>query len=222
MFSHLPTRHQYGFLGIGVIGLAFIAFFGAQELRRPAPMTIRELPAPPIVAPSPPLVPQTTLVVHVAGAVKKPSVIEVKSGDRVHDAVRMAGGALAEADLDEINLAAKLEDGVQVYVPKRGEPDAPVAEIYAGGSRAVSRYSSRPKGGKRRSTRAATTPSGPVSLNTGSLAQLDTLPGIGPSTAQKILDYRHEHGGFSSIDELLAVPGIGSKKLEKMRKYLKL
>jgi competence protein ComEA len=223
MFSHLPMRHQYGLLGIAALALMFMAYFGASELRKPAPMTVRELPAAPTAETPSPSLPKTAVVVHVAGAVKKPTVIQAKSGDRVQDAIRMAGGASPEADLEDINLAAKLEDGTQLYVPKRNEPlESPVAEVYAGGSRTTSRYSSRPKKTPRRSSRTATNPSGPVSLNTGSLAQLDSLPGIGPATAQKILDYRHDHGGFSSIDELLAVPGIGAKKLEKMRKYLKL
>jgi competence protein ComEA len=133
------------------------------------------------------------LVVHVVGAVRRPGLYRLRDGSRIADAVERAGGATRRADLSLVNLAAPVADGGQVVVPRR----APAVAAPAGGSA------------------AATT--GPVHLNTATLEQLDELPGIGPSTAQKILDFRDEHGAFTSVDELDAVPGIGPARLEQLR-----
>jgi competence protein ComEA len=127
------------------------------------------------------------LVVHVAGAVRRPGLYRLAEGKRVADAVARAGGATAPADTAAINLAAPLADGMQVLVPRR----------LAGG------------GGK--------TPGSRVSLSSATAAELDALPGIGPVTAQKILDYRAEHGGFRSVDDLDAIPGIGPARVEQLR-----
>src|SRR5215218_7032893 len=139
-----------------------------------------------------PLVPETPavvsrLVVHVAGAVKRPGLYRLAEGKRVADAVARAGGATAPADTAAINLAAPLADGMQVLVPRRGP--------------AV--------GGKQ--------PGGRVSLGSATLAELDALPGVGPATAQKILDLRTQHGGFRSVDDLDAIPGIGPARIEQLR-----
>jgi competence protein ComEA len=106
--------------------------------------------------------------------------------------VARAGGATRRADLSLINLAAPLADGTQVVVPVK----APAGGTATGG---------------------ATAPAGPVHLNIATLEQLDTLPGVGPVTAQKILDYRQKHGAFSSLEELDAIPGIGPARIEQLR-----
>lgn len=137
----------------------------------------------------------TLLVVHVAGAVRHPGLYELPEGSRVDDAIRAAGGARRTAVLDLLNLAAPVVDGQQVLVPARGSPGD------AAESAAVA-----PAG-----------PPAPVSLNSASVEQLDTLPGVGPVTAQKIVDYRTEHGPFASIEELDAIPGIGPARLEQLR-----
>jgi competence protein ComEA len=148
--------------------------------------------------------PAGVALVHVAGAVQRPGVYRLRDGERIKDAVQRAGGARRGADLNAINLAAKVADGQQVVVPRRGNPGAaPAAD--AGGSGAGG-ASSQP----------------PVSLNTATAEQLDTLDGVGPATAQKILDYRREHGGFRSIDDLGEVPGIGPKKLAVLRTKVQL
>lgn len=136
------------------------------------------------------------LVVHVVGAVRRPGLYRLRAGSRVADAVEQAGGAASAADVSLVNLAAPLADGQQVVVPSR----VPAAE--AGGI-GVSPGSSGP--------------SGPVHLNTASVAELDELPGIGPVTAQKIVDFREQHGAFSSVEELDAIPGIGPAKVEQLR-----
>ena len=135
--------------------------------------------------------------VHVAGAVGRPGLYTLGAGARVAAAIEAAGGAAADADVDQINLAAKVADGERIYVPRKGET-VPVA---AGGTSGA--------GG------AAT--SGPVNLNTATIEQLDTLPGVGPTTAQAILDHRTRNGRFRSVDDLMNVRGIGPAKLEQLR-----
>jgi len=137
------------------------------------------------------------VTVHVAGAVREPGVYRLPAGSRVDDAVRRAGGPRSRADLTAVNLAAEVEDGRQVVVPERPRP--------AGGAAG----SAEPAG--------TVTTSGPINLNTATLEQLDTLDGIGPGTAQKILDARTVRGGFSSIDELGQIAGIGEKRLAALR-----
>jgi len=135
------------------------------------------------------------LTVDVAGAVRKPGVYRMASGARVEDALKRAGGATAHADLSQINRAAKLEDGRQILVPRRP-------------SRAAA--ASAP-------ATASATPGQPVNLNTATLEQLDTLDGVGPATATKIIAWRTQHGGFRSVADLGQVPGIGPKKLAALR-----
>jgi competence protein ComEA len=134
------------------------------------------------------------LYVDVAGAVRRPGLYRLKDGARVADALERAGGPTRNALLESVNLAAPLADGQQVLVPRR------VSAAVAAGDATVG---------------AGT--SGPVSLSAATLEQLDGLPGIGPVTAQKILDYRAAHGAFGSVDELDAVPGIGAARLEQLR-----
>jgi competence protein ComEA len=134
--------------------------------------------------------------VQVVGAVRRPGVYRLPADRRVDDAVRRAGGATARADLAGVNLAAKVNDGQQVIVPVRGA--APISGAAGTGT-------------------AATAPGQPLNLNAATAEQLDKLDGVGPATAQKILSYRQQHGGFRSVTELGQVPGIGDKKLAALR-----
>jgi competence protein ComEA len=133
------------------------------------------------------------LVVDVAGAVRLPGLHTLAPGTRVADAVAAAGGATAKAEIAAVNLAAPIADGEQIVVPARG----------AGAAGA--------------SSGAAPSPTAPLDLNSATLEQLDALPGIGPTTAQKILDYRQAHGAFHSVAELDAVPGIGQGRIAQLK-----
>ena len=143
------------------------------------------------------------LIVHVAGAVRRPGVYRLAAGARVDDALRLAGGASRRADLAAVNLAARLEDGRQVLVPERA----------AAGGGAAPAASAAPASGSGGGAAAGQPAAAPVNLNTATLEQLDTLDGVGPGIAQRILDYREQHGGFRRVEELGEVPGIGDKRL---------
>jgi competence protein ComEA len=139
---------------------------------------------------SPPSSSAALVYVHVAGAVARPGLYRLGGAPRVADAIDAAGGVAPSADLDAVNLAATVADGERVYVPEQGEALPPMQ---------------------------AATDAGPIDLNTATAEQLDGLPGIGPSTAQAIVDYRQEHGRFRSVDDLLEVRGIGPSKLDDLR-----
>ena len=149
-----------------------------------------------------PSAPAGVVVVHVVGRVKHPGVRRLPMGSRVTDAVEAAGGVATRADLSALNLARVLVDGEQVRVPAVGEPVAPVPTTGAGAA----------TGGGGGPVRAGA----PVSINTADLAGLDSLPGVGPVLAQRILDWRSSHGRFTSVDELGEVSGIGEKLLAQL------
>lgn len=157
--------------------------------------------------PTPSTIP-LTIFVHVAGEVIHPGVVVIAGGSRVIDALSAAGGPTSRADLDAVNLAAALVDAAQVYVPKRGEtPKRPVIRPLPG-------VNLPPKIGI--SSTPDLTVTEPVDLNSATERQLDTLPGIGPSTARAIITYRLQHGPFARIEDLLNVRGIGPAKLEAL------
>lgn len=139
---------------------------------------------------SPPAAPG--LVVDVVGAVRRPGLVRLARGARVADAVARAGGLTRRAERSGVNFAAPVSDGEQVVVPVHGAGGGAVAGSAAGTA-------------------------GPVSLSSATADQLDTLPGIGPVTAQKIVDYRTRHGAFSSVDELDAIPGIGPARISELQ-----
>jgi competence protein ComEA len=158
--------------------------------------TVAPLPSPPTETAGVTGLEAARVVVDVVGAVRRPGLYRLEQGSRIADAVARAGGATGKADLAQVNLAAPLADGEQVVVPKRGAAAAAGAAVGPGGTG---------------------TATGPVHLSTATLDQLDSLPGIGPVTAQKILDYRAKHGAFSSVDGLDAVPGIGPSRMDQLR-----
>jgi competence protein ComEA len=174
-------------LGGGVL-LVAVLVLGARYVL-PAGTASTSVP-PPLTVPVAQARPP--VVVDVVGAVRRPGLYRFRRGGRIADAVARAGGATRRADLEQVNLAAPLADGEQVVIPRR-QPG-----VAAGAA-------------------APSAPAGPVHLSTATVEQLDALPGIGPVTAQKILDYRQQHGAFSSVDELDAIPGIGPARIDQLR-----
>ena len=168
-----------------------------------------------------------TVRVHVAGAVNNPGVYTLPAQGRTVDAIAAASGAAADADLDRVNLAGTLSDGVQIYVPHRGETAAP-AQIQPNGGTANTGQGNAANGASQGGTQPqparTLTASGsvqkgstPVNINTATAEELQSLPRIGPAMAQRIIAWREAHGGFRSVDELDAVPGIGPSMLENLR-----
>jgi competence protein ComEA len=181
------------------VAVALVMLLLAARYVLPAGTTTPAAPLPP--PPSPGIgvtgAPKARVVVDVVGAVRQPGLYRLSDGSRIADAVARAGGATPKADLAQVNLAAPLADGEQIVVPRRGALGAVGSSSGGAGSSGA--------------------PAAPVQLSTATLEQLDTLPGVGPVTAQKILDFRTKHGAFQSVDELDAVPGIGPKRLEQLR-----
>jgi len=174
----------YAAVALALTGLAWWTARGASPDRvpeRPAAPPARLVHAAP-----------GTVLVHVAGEVRRPGVYRVPAGGRVLRAVRAAGGPTRRADLSGLNLAAPIQDGQQVRVPGR--------TLATGGS-----------GGG---------PAGPVSLSGASAQELDALDGVGPTLAARIVAWRSEHGGFTSVEQLLEVPGIGEGRLEALRPHV--
>ena len=152
------------------------------------------------------------LAVDVKGAVVHPGLYHFGAGSRINDAIKAAGGASEDAVLESLNLAQPLDDGMEIRVPRAGEAVTapPVKSV------SPSKSTSGRSSGKKQ------TPVGKVSLNSATLQELQQLPGVGPSTAQKIIDYRTQSGGFKTIAEIENVKGIGPKKFAQMQPYLSL
>jgi len=204
VLENLPVSRQR--LLLFVLAAIVALLLGARLVRGAAPAT-PAAPLPPVgttpagapaadPAAADPTPAGGPVVVDVVGAVRRPGLYRFASGSRIADAVRRAGGVTRRAAIAQVNLAAPLADGEQVVVPVRGSPGA-------GGAPAAA-----PAGGS---------PTAPLDLNTATAEQLDALPGIGPVTAQKILDYRTQHGAFTSVDELDAIPGIGPARIDQLK-----
>ncbi len=192
--------------------LASVTLSGLLVWQRAAPpaTALRVIPAP-----SPP--PAATVAslrwqVHVTGAVASPGLVLLAPGARAADAVEAAGGLAAEAAADAINLAAPLADGLQIHVQAQGEPTpfsrapafAPPAAVGGGAATGPGADQSQP---------LPRDPGFPIDLNTAGAAELESLPGVGPALAARILAHRQANGPFQSVQDLLAVPGIGEKTL---------
>ncbi|MGY0486607.1 helix-hairpin-helix domain-containing protein [Streptomyces sp. WG-D5] len=154
------------------------------------------------------------IVVDVSGKVRRPGVRRLPAGARVADALRAAGGVRPGTDTEGLNRARFLVDGEQVLV---GAPAVGAAAVSGGSAGAAA---GGPAGGPARGV-AGAAPAGPVGLNTATAEQLDTLPGVGPVLAQHIIDYRTEHGGFRSVDELREVNGIGDRRFEDLQNLVR-
>ncbi|MCJ7735823.1 MAG: helix-hairpin-helix domain-containing protein [Anaerolineae bacterium] len=173
-----------------------VGYFGARP-RGAAPITISTLVP---TATSSPTATPSPIRVYVSGAVQAPGVYELEQGCIVADAIQVAGGAAAEADLECINLAQELRDQQQVHVPEVGEATPP--PVVSGGSG------------------ASTESAGLVNINTAPVDELETLPGVGPSTAEKIVAFREANGPFERVEDIQNVPGIGPVTFEEMREMI--
>jgi competence protein ComEA len=195
------SKHQIIVLIIAVLALGTGAgLFVGSRLIKPTSNPLPQIVNDPSIADIAPTVP-VSINVYVTGAVLHASVYALPEGSIVRDALAAAGGTANDADLIAINLAARLEDGEQVTVPVKS-PD--------GASAAVSPTSS------------ASNVHARISINHGTLADLDTLPGIGPAKAQAILDYRAQHGLFKRLEDLQNVKGIGTKTYEDLKSLITL
>ena len=162
---------------------------------------------------TPPTPPSSTaqpeIVVHVMGAVKSPGVYHLSTDARVHEAIEKAGGKTDQADLHSLNLAAKMRDGEQIYVPEiRQIPDVGQTIPTSSSSAAPPQPSVR---------RSASSDGSRININTATFQELQTLRGIGPTMAQRIIEYRQTSGRFATVDDLTNVKGVGEKTLEKIR-----
>jgi competence protein ComEA len=210
----LERRQQAGLAVVAVLIVAAAAFWYVRSLpgrvRVEATLSAaapgKAGPAGATASPAPlpgGLSPGGVVVVDVAGWVRHPGVYEFHQGDRVIDAVRRAGGPRPGADLTSINLAALLTDAEQVVVGRTG----------AGGRGPVASDGGGPAGAGGSSSGSGSL----INVNTATLDQLETLPGIGPALGQRIIDYRQAHGPFQSVDDLLNVSGIGDSRLADIR-----
>ena len=173
------------FIGLILAGLLYLT------VRAPAGKPVELLPTP---TPEP-------IMVYVTGAVQRPGVYKVPRDSRLVEVIQQAGGFLEGADLTQVNLAEKVDDGAQIVIP--GAKNIPTPQLIIGGSGILV---------------TPTPPAGQlVNLNTASADLLDKLPGIGPTTAQKIVDYRKQNGLFTRVDDLLKIPGIGPSTLDEIR-----
>lgn len=182
---------------------------GSVTGRASAPGTRGAEAAPPGAAASPGTA-VGVVVVHVVGQVATAGVYRLSVGARIADAVQAAGGATRAADLAAVNLARVVVDGEQIHVPRPGEVVAPPGGSAGGPAPGAANGGGGAGGG------AGTGGGGLVALNSADLSALDTLPGVGPVLAQRILDWRTEHGRFTSVEELGEVSGIGDKLLSQI------
>ena len=151
------------------------------------------------------------IYVHICGAVVKPGVIRVKPGTRKFEAIEQAGGALPEGDLNQVNLAEYVLDGEQVYLPIKGEVTVKTSK---------KTVTAAPVQNEAIKEKTAIPPKGPFDLNGATRKELESVPGIGPALAERILQYRTEQGKFNRYEDLLKVSGIGEAKLRQFRAYL--
>ena len=152
-----------------------------------------------------------TIIVHITGEVKNAGIIELPEESRIADAIEQAGGVTEEADLDQVNLAFVLSDGQKIYIPNKKEREANEEKAYItaeSGHNVI--IKDKVEGGKKQK----------VNINEAKQEDFEELPGIGPSIAKKIIEYREQNGKFTSIDELQEVKGIGEAKFENIKEYI--
>lgn len=187
-----PLRWKVGMSAALVLGAGVLVIVVGSEFLRSLPTGPEPLPMPSVPTEASAQTPELMVLVHVVGAVEEPGVVSLPENSRVHDALALAGGAQEDAELGGVNLARIVYDGEQIIVPRVGEPA--VASSGAG--------------------------SGPISLSRADQETLETLPRIGPATAERIIAWRDKNGPFRSVEDLLAVSGIGPATLEGLAEHV--
>ena len=159
------------------------------------------------------------IIVHISGAVNNEGIVELEEKSRVADAIEKAGGVTENAYMKDINLATKLEDGMKIYIPTKEEAELEKSNGNIGG------VVTNPENGKSTNigeSVAVKETNKKVNINTATKGELDTLPGVGESTANKIISYREENGKFNSIEEITEVSGIGDSKYEQIKDLIEI
>ena len=187
-----PLRWKVGISAALVLGAGVLVIVVGSEFLRSLPTGPEPLPMPSVPSEASAQTPELMVLVHVVGAVEEPGVVSLPENSRVHDALALAGGAQEDAELGGVNLARVVYDGEQIIVPRVGEP---VVALSGGGS-------------------------GPISLSRADQETLETLPRIGPATAERIIAWRDKNGPFRSVEDLLAVSGIGPATLEGLAEHV--
>lgn len=187
-----PLRWKVGISAALVLGAGVLVIVVGSEFLRSLPTGPEPLPMPSVPTEASAQTPELMVLVHVVGAVEEPGVVSLPENSRVHDALALAGGAQEDAELGGVNLARIVYDGEQIIVPRVGEPV--VASSGEG--------------------------SGPISLSRADQETLETLPRIGPATAERIIAWRDKNGPFRSVEDLLAVSGIGPATLEGLAEHV--
>lgn len=163
-----------------------------------------------------------TIFVHVSGAVNKEGIIELKVNSRISDAIEKAGGVREDAYVKDINLAYKLEDGMKIYIPTIQENEEEKNKNEANEEADITQeHITTSSGIETNDNSKKEIQNSKININTATQTQLETIPGIGPSTALKIIDYREENGDFKTIEDIKEVSGIGEAKFEKMKNYIR-
>ena len=187
-----PLRWKVGISAALVLGAGVLVIVVGSEFLRSLPTGPEPLPMPSVPSEASAQTPELMVLVHVVGAVEEPGVVSLPENSRVHDALALAGGAQEDAELGGVNLARIVYDGEQIIVPRVGEP------VLASSGEG----------------------SGPISLSRADQETLETLPRIGPATAERIIAWREKNGPFRSVEDLLAVSGIGPATLEGLAEHV--
>ena len=211
-------RHLIAYLAAAAVLVVIAArFIGRDGGSDPVPSISMVAPAsarPVGARPRAPVRSRPLIWIDVAGAVRRPGLYSLPAGARVAAALQRAGGVRARADRAAVNLAAKLADGQQIFVPMRG---GAAHGAGGGGAAGGSSAASGSSGSSTPSSPPGASASAQISLSSATQAELEQLDGIGPALAQRIIQYREQHGGFRSIDELQEVSGIGEKRLQALK-----
>ena len=213
--THTPWR--YALLALALVGVALML---PRHGHAPAATAAQTVPAELLASKAGPAPEASPLFVYVCGAVHKPGVYRLNPSARIVDALRKAGGATGDADLDQLNLAELASDGMKIAVPRKGQAVAALAAQFSStavAAGAPSRHRAGRGNGKHKLQPGQT-----LDVNTASEQELTTLPGVGPGLARRIIEYRAANGPFQSVEDLQNVSGIGPSKFEKMAPYVRL